>query len=132
VQLPVGVLSLRAGFYFDSASTKYKDTRLDFDTMAKYAPTVGLTYRVRGIGIRIAYAYVWSPDRTVTNGDIRSLNGTNGTNFSSVNVPGSTTQLQPLPVINNGHYHAETHVLGIGIDIAWDEALKRSRKLKYD
>ena len=36
MRLPAGVLTLRLGGYFDSAATKYKDTRVDFDTMAKY------------------------------------------------------------------------------------------------
>src|SRR5262249_29324471 len=74
VKLQTGVLNFRLGFFFDSAATHYADTRIDFDTMAKYAPTVGLGYKVRGVHINIAYAYLWSPDRDVTNGDIRVLN----------------------------------------------------------
>lgn len=127
VQLPAGVLTLRLGFAFDSAATHYADTRLDFDTMAKYMPAVGLGYRVRGIAINIAYAYVYSPDRTVTSGDLRAINGVNGTTFDS--TPSGDV---PLPAVNNGHYRANSNILSVGINIAWDEALKRSRTVHWD
>jgi long-subunit fatty acid transport protein len=125
LRLPTGALTFRLGFFFDSAATKYKDTRIDFDTMAKYAPTVGLGYKVRGISLNVAYAYVWSPDRDVTNGDIRIINAvTMGSNLDSKN--------QLLPAVNNGHYHAENQILSFSINIAWDEALKKTRKIAYE
>jgi long-subunit fatty acid transport protein len=126
VRLPAGVLSARLGFAFDSAATAYSSTRLDFDTGAKYIPTVGLGYKVRGVAINVAYAYIYTPDRTVTNGVIRSINGTNGTDVSGV------PSRELLPVVNNGRYHAFSHVLSLGITIAWDEALKKKRVLAYD
>jgi long-subunit fatty acid transport protein len=124
-KLPTGVLSFRLGFYYDSAATQPKDTRLDFDTMDKFAPTVGLGYKVRGIAINLGYAYVWSPDRDVTNGDIQVLNAANNA------LPVRSASSEPTPVINNGHYHAETHVLGVSLNVNWDEALKHSRTIVY-
>jgi long-subunit fatty acid transport protein len=123
LRLPAGVLTFRAGFFFDSAATKYKDTRIDFDTMAKYAPTVGLGYSVRGVTLNVAYAYIWEPDRNVTNGDIRLINGIDGgaTTLSTGGIP--------TDVINNGKYHASNQMLSVGITIAWEALLGRHRRV---
>jgi long-subunit fatty acid transport protein len=118
------VLMFRLGAYFDSAATYVEDTRLDFDTMAKYAATVGFGFKLRGISVNFAYAYVYEPDRTVTQGSQRVLNGVTG---GTQGADG-----QQLPVFNNGHYHAQNLVIGFGIQIRWDELLKRQRVLKYD
>lgn len=117
IRLPAGVFTLRIGGFFDSAATKYKDTRVDFDTMARYAGTAGLGYSVRGITLNVAYAYIYEPDRNVTNGDIQSINGV--ANGSTMTTSG------PTPVINNGLYHANNQILSFGLMIAWDELLKK-------
>jgi long-subunit fatty acid transport protein len=120
VQLPAGVLTLRLGLFYDSPATHTADTRLDFDTLAKVAPTFGLGYRVRGVAVNLAYAYVWSPDRDVRDGDIRGINAvTMGTTASS------TPNMDPLPVVNNGHYHAASQILSVSLNVAWDEALHK-------
>ena len=120
------VLTFRIGFMFDSAATHYADTRLDFDTGAKYMPAAGVGFRIRGIALNLAYAYIFEPDRDVTNGDIRVINPVNhGSNVSS-------DQVTLTPVVNNGHYHAETEIVSISLNIAWDEALKRRRVLAYE
>jgi long-chain fatty acid transport protein len=126
VKLSTGVLTFRLGFYFDSAATKYQDTRIDFDTMAKYAPTVGVGFKVRGVSINLGYAYIWSPDRDVTNGDIRVLNA------AANAMPVRSNSSEPTPAFNNGHYHAETQVISIGGTVAWDEFLKHKRVLAYE
>jgi long-chain fatty acid transport protein len=123
-RLPMGVLTLRAGGYFDSAATHYADTRLDLDTAAKWAVTAGLGYRVRGIGINVAYAFVWEPDRDVSNGDVRPINPV--TNGSSVGASGAL-----LPAVNNGHYHTQMHILSVGMTIRWDELVRRRRATVY-
>jgi long-subunit fatty acid transport protein len=124
IRLPAGVFTLRIGGFFDSAATKYKDTRVDFDTMARFGGTGGLGYSVRGVSLNVAYAYMYEPDRTVTNGDIQSINGVaNGT---------TTTVEGPTPVVNNGHYHAQTQILSVGLTITWDELLKKQRKVNWE
>ena len=117
-RLPAGVLTLRLGAYFDSSATKNADTRMDFDTMAKWAGTAGIGYSVRGVSINVAYAFVWEPDRTVTDGDIQSINGVSG---------GFTTGQGPTPVVNNGFYHAQNQIVSVGLQIAWDQLLKRRK-----
>lgn len=123
-KLPAGILSVRAGAYYDSAATAAADTRLDFDTLTKVAGTVGLGYRVRGIGINAAYAFVWSPDRVVTNGSLRPIDGLTGDTDDGNKVP--------FPVVNNGRYSAHTQILSLAVTINWDEALrKKPRPNRY-
>ncbi|HZS38816.1 MAG TPA: outer membrane protein transport protein [Polyangia bacterium] len=124
LRLPQGVLSFRAGGYYDSNATRYKDTRLDFDTMAKWAGTVGLGYTIRGVTINLAYAFVWEPDRNVSNGDLQPLNGINGTSTSS-------TDGHPYPAVNNGLYHAQTQIMSFALLIHFDELLKKKRVIRY-
>jgi long-subunit fatty acid transport protein len=123
IRLPKGVFTIRLGSYYDSAATKKKDTRLDFDTMDKWGFTGGLGYTIRGVSINLAYGYIYSPDRTVTNGELRSLNGVNGSTIASDG--------NPLPIINNGTYHANTQILSIGLTLAFDEIMKKNRVYTY-
>ncbi len=121
-RLPVGVLTVRLGAYYDSAATQTKDTRVDFDTMDKLAGTAGLGYRVRGLAVNVGYAYVWEPDRNVPKGqgDIRLINGIDGTQTEGNG--------QPSPVINEGKYHADNQIISIGLTVAWEELVGRPRR----
>ncbi len=124
-QLPAGVLTVRAGFWYESAATRPADTRLDFDTMAKLAPTVGLGYAIRGVTLNAAYGYVYEFTRNVTNGDLQSLNGLTGSN---------TANGVQLPIVNNGYYKANNQVFAFTLGIHWEELLKKAQKrvLTYD
>jgi long-subunit fatty acid transport protein len=124
LRLPAGVLTFRLGFFFDSAATTKNDTRLDFNTGAKYAPTFGLGYRVRGVAINFAYAYLYEPERIVTNGRLGVIDGSTGLDRDP---NGNITS-----IINNGRYQATTHIISVGINVAFDEALKRVRPVQYD
>jgi long-subunit fatty acid transport protein len=132
-RLPKGVFTVRLGFAFDSAATRLPETRLDFNSGAKYIPTIGLGYKVRGVAINIAYAYMFEPDRTVTNGTIRPINPFGAcpttdecttTNFDA--------ERKLLPAVNNGTYTARNMTLSAGITIDWDEALKKQRVIHYE
>ncbi len=101
------VLSLRAGAYYDQSATSSADTRMDFDTLDKYAATVGLGLRLHGLTLNVAYAELFEPGRTVTDGEIRPLNGTK--NGSSLDASGNL-----LPVVNNGDYSAHTRIVSFG------------------
>ena len=116
--LPAGVLSFRLGAYYDSSATDARDTRLDFDTLTKIAVTAGLGYAVKGFTLDFAYAYVYELDRLVTDGDIRPVNGAQ--HGDSVDDMGN-----PLAPVNNGKYHAQTHILSFGVSFRFDELLGR-------
>ncbi|HEY1584044.1 MAG TPA: outer membrane protein transport protein [Polyangia bacterium] len=119
IRLPAGVFTLRLGGFYDSSPTKPADTRVDFDTMARIGATAGLGYSVRGVTLNVAYAYMYEADRNVTDGDIQSINGVaNGSTMTTVG---------PTPVVNNGLYHAQNMILSFGLQIAWDELLKKRK-----
>jgi long-subunit fatty acid transport protein len=120
----VGVLSVRAGAYFDSAASHYKTTRVDFDSWSKVGGAGGVGYSIRGITLNLAYAYAWSPDRTVTNGEVQSIEG-----FSH---GGSITMDGPTPVINNGKYHTSTQTISVGLTVVWDELFNRKRVIRWE
>jgi long-subunit fatty acid transport protein len=124
VALPAGTLALRIGGYFDSSATDPKDTRLDFDTLAKLAGTVGIGYSVRGFTVNFAYAYVHEFDRTVTDGQLRPVNGAQ--HGDPVDDMGN-----PLPAVNNGRYHGETHILSFGLTLRFDELAGRKHKPRW-
>jgi len=111
-------LSFRLGFYFDSAATDYAYTRINFDTIAKYAGTGGLGISVRGFTLNVSYAYVYSPQRVVTNGEIRPISI-----FDDPNAP-PTSQ-----AINNGTYNAARQVVSLGLQVEWERLLKRDRRV---
>jgi long-chain fatty acid transport protein len=116
IRLPKGVFTIRLGFAFDSAASRYPETRLDFNSGAKYIPTVGLAYKVRGVSINIGYAYMFEPDRTVTNGTIRPINpfGSCPTNMPDCQTSQYDAERKLLPVVNNGTYTARTMTISAG------------------
>jgi long-subunit fatty acid transport protein len=124
VALPAGVLSIRAGVYYDSSATAPKDTRLDFDTLAKLAGTFGLGYSVHGFTLNLAYAYVYEFDRTVADGDIAPVNG--AAHGDSVDDQGN-----PLPAVNNGRYHGQTHIISFGVTFRFDELVGRKHRPRW-
>jgi len=119
------VLTIRAGVFFDSAAAEGAWTRLDFDTLTKIGGSLGLGYRIRGVGINAGYTYIGSPSVTITEGRQQVINGTNGTTWRTDNTG-------PLPIINNGTFSASTHLILVGLNFAFDELMKRQRVLKYD
>ena len=52
--------------------------RLDFDTLAKVGGTIGLGLWLRGMTLNIAYAYLYSLPRTVSDGALRPIDGLTG------------------------------------------------------
>jgi long-subunit fatty acid transport protein len=123
-RLPVGVLSFRAGVFYDPSSTESKDTRLDFDTLDKIGITGGLGYRVRGIAINVAYAYILESSRTVTDGEIAPING------AQHGMP-LDSQGNPLPAVNNGTYSGSNQILSVGLTVGWDELVKSDRVVRW-
>lgn len=123
-RLPVGVLSFRLGGYYDSSATEAKSTRIDFDTLAKLAGTLGIGYSVKGFTLNVAYAYVYEFDRTVSDGEIRPVNG--AAHGESVDDMGN-----PLPVVNNGRYHAQTHIVSFGVTFRFDDLAGRMHRSRW-
>ena len=108
-----GVLTLRAGSYFDSAATNPAATRVDFDTLAKLAVTAGVGYRWGRFGLNAAYAEVFAADRVVTDGEYRPINGAmHGRTVDSSN--------QLLPAVNNGTYSSHNRIVSLSVEVRFD------------
>lgn len=104
-------LSPRIGFYFDSAASRYPQNHLDFPTASKYAATLGLGYKYRGFTINAAYAFIYSPDRTVTNSTLRAISAINGSNWDH----------EPETIYGNGKYETTLHMMSIGLSFNFEE-----------
>ncbi len=120
-----GTVSLRGGMFYDSPGTEGKDTKLGFNTLAKVAGTLGASYKRGAFTIDFAYAAIASVKRIVTDGESRPGNGAKQ---GRPEVGGASTEL--LPITNNGEYKGFTHVIGLGVQVAFDGFLGE-RTLHY-
>lgn len=121
-----GVLSLRGGAYFDSAATEFAYTRLDFDTLAKIAGTLGVGYRSGPWQVDFAYGAVASIPRVVGTGEgnIRPLNGAkNGQSLDGAD--------QVLPAVNEGAYRGFTNIFSVGVTVTFDHFFGKPRAVRY-
>jgi long-subunit fatty acid transport protein len=126
IDMGSGVLSLRAGGYFETPATDFPYTRLDFDTLAKVAGTLGAGFRVGAVRIDGAYAAIASIPRVVGAGQgaIRPINGLK--QGQTVNADN-----EPYPPVNEGAYRGFTHLLSIGVTITFDSFFGPQRPIRY-
>lgn len=117
-KLSFGVLSLRMGGYYDRSATADNPgyTRLDFDTLDKFAGTVGVGLRWHGLLFNVAYAHVFEPDRTVYQGDgaVSPIDGAQ--HGAPVDANGKA-----LPPVNEGVYSAHTDIISFGVVATLDD-----------
>jgi long-subunit fatty acid transport protein len=106
------VLTLRAGTFYDSPTSDSAYTRLDVNTLPKVAGTAGVGFKSGAFSVNVAYAFVGSIPRTVTDGDLRPSNAAKGGRF----VDGDD---KPLPAVNNGYYSAFSHLLSLGLEVSF-------------
>jgi long-chain fatty acid transport protein len=125
-RLPLGVLTVRLGGYYDKSATADNPgyTRLDFDTLDKIAGTVGVGFKWDGISFNLSYADVFEPGRTVApgTGQIRPIDGAQ--HGASVDASGNQ-----LPAVNEGQYSGHTDIFSFSVVATFDEILgtKRSK-----
>lgn len=121
-----GILALRAGAYFDSSATPFQYTRLDFDTLAKIAGTLGIGYRRGAVAFDVAYAAVASMHRLVGGGEgeVRPING--GKNGRPLGNDGGL-----LPAVNEGAYRGFTHIVSFGLTVTFDELFGAPRPVHF-
>jgi hypothetical protein len=119
-----GVFTIRSGGYYESASTLPADTRLDFNTLAKYGATFGLGFSYRGVGLNVAFAEIYSPERVVTNGDVAPVNPAQ--HGQSIDASGN-----PLPAVNNGTYDASIQMVSFGLRLEIETLLGTNRSKRW-
>jgi hypothetical protein len=112
------VLTLRAGGYYDAPASDPDYTRLDFDTLAKIAGTVGAGLELPGVTFDVALAEIFDVDRTVSAGALAPVNG--AMHGASVDSTGT-----PYPAVNNGTYSGHSHLLSFGVVVRFDELLRK-------
>ena len=120
---PDSVFTLRAGAYYESPSTASADTRVDFNTLEKLAGTLGAGFQYRGIGFNVAYAGIYSPERVVTDGEIRPINPAQG--GAPIDAKGNL-----FPAVNNGEYTGFIHMISFGVRVEMETLFgtKRSKR----
>jgi len=123
-RLPVGVLTVRLGAYYDKSATADNPgyTRLDFDTLDKIAGTVGVGFKWEGFSFNLAYADVFEPGRTVApgTGQIRPIDGAQ--HGASIDSNGNQ-----LPAVNEGQYTGHTDIFSFSVVAVFDEILGTPR-----
>jgi long-chain fatty acid transport protein len=121
-----GIFTMRAGGFYDSPATSFAYTRLDFDTLAKVAGTVGLGYHRGAFGVDVGYAAIASVPRLVgtDQGDVRPVNGAKG--GKPVDNNGDL-----LPAVNEGAYRGFTHILSVGVTVTFDELFGAPRPVHF-
>ncbi|MBS2020743.1 MAG: outer membrane protein transport protein [Deltaproteobacteria bacterium] len=118
VRLGEDVLTLRGGAYHDMSASDPQYTRLDFDTLAKTAGTVGVGFAIQSFDFSVAYAEVFDASRTVTGGELRPVNGTQ--RGQSVDATGAL-----YPAVNGGTYSGHSRILSAGVTVRFDGLLFR-------
>lgn len=121
-----GVVALRAGGWFDTPATDFQYTRLDFDTLAKVAGTLGAGYRTGAFGLDLAYAAIASIPRVVGEGvgDVRPANGAKNGQPLNAND-------ELLPAVNEGAYRGFTHVVSLSATVTIDSFFGPMRPVRY-
>ncbi|MBI5479832.1 MAG: outer membrane protein transport protein [Deltaproteobacteria bacterium] len=104
-------LTLRAGFFWESAAAPDEYTRLDFDGFERFGATVGVGYKVRGITFNLAFAYIYMPTRNVTNSQVTPI-------YAIFDPPTEPSYL-------NGKFESRMWVLSLGAAVSFDELLKK-------
>ncbi|HEY8038890.1 MAG TPA: outer membrane protein transport protein [Polyangiaceae bacterium] len=107
------ILTLRAGSYYDASASDPDTMRLDFDTLAKIAGTVGLGLEIPTFTFDVAYAEIFDVDRTVEAGAVAPVNGAQ--HGASVDPSGT-----PYPAVNSGKYSGHSRVVSFGVTVRFD------------
>jgi long-subunit fatty acid transport protein len=119
------ILTLRAGGYYESPSSAPADTRVDFNTLEKFAGTIGVGFQFHGVGLNVAYAGIYSPERVVTDGEIRPINPV--AHGQSSATPGG-----PLfPAVNNGTYKGFIDMIAFGVKVEVETLFGTSRSKRW-
>ena len=114
-------VTVRAGTYYDASSTNAAYTRLDFDTLDKIAGTLGAAVTFRSVTFDLAYAEIFDVSRTVDDGALRPVNGTQ--RGASTDSSGAV-----YPAVNDGTYSGHSRILSFGATIHLDLLLWSKRE----
>jgi hypothetical protein len=101
VNLWKGRITLSAGGFYDKGAAPPAYSRLDYMAFDRWGLSTGFVFRVWKLDLKISYVHMFYPEREVTTGEIRHLQGT-----------GDPDNAQ---TINNGTYSAAIDVFALGV-----------------
>jgi long-chain fatty acid transport protein len=112
-------LTLRAGFFWESAAAPTEWSRLDFDAFDRFGATVGAGYKWRGLTFNLAFAYIYMPTRNVTNSQV-----------TPIYPPEFAPPPEHYAYIGNGKFESRMWVLSLGAAVSFNELLKRGSGMR--
>jgi hypothetical protein len=133
VHLLRGMLTLSAGFSWDSAAVPENWTRLDYVSWGSVGIAAGLTFRISIVELSVAYQHLFVWDRTVDlpayadpasaeyNED-QSPCGERACALDAMAATGLSNE-----VINAGHYEASYDVIGMSLAFVWGKRSERDQ-----
>jgi long-subunit fatty acid transport protein len=112
-------LRVRAGFFYESPSTRRAYTYLDFLSLDRFGPSVGLTVSFYGVDLSLAYAYVLQMPMVVTEDQSRVYQQAPGSPckppYADANLCDEHYLGKPSAPINAGTYIENYHFFNAGI-----------------
>jgi len=114
----------RIGGMYETSSSPNEYTNLDFLPFARVAGTLGFSYHLGPVALDLAGGYVWSPERTVTNGKYELQTPLWVCNDPSANGPDVVERcnepgLNPGHPVNNGVYNVAYPMMSFGFTYGW-------------
>lgn len=111
----------RLGGYWESNASPEEWTNIDFIAFERFGGALGFSYHIGRWSIDAAYAYVFSPERTVTNGQYDLLVPTWICEDPPADVAEACAQVEGTPghPVNNGTYNWWAQTFSLGFTWGW-------------
>ncbi len=113
------LFTVHAGGFIETAAQTKAYTNADFVSWERYSGSLGLVYNVTHfLDLTLSYSHIFSPDRTVTNGEIYQqipLSECTGPNYTAPACSKSGTP--PGTPQNEGQWTTSSQVIGAGIKV---------------
>lgn len=117
-----GSLHLRAGGNYEGGAAPLEYTQLDFSPFRRFGAAGGVGYTWRGVTLSATYMRLWSATRTVTASEVRTINTLNLAACDPKKLaPGDPN---PCDAVGNGTFTAAHNLIGVGLDVAFDDLLR--------
>lgn len=113
----------RLGTFYESNGQDEEWTNIDFASWERWGLTVGASYHIGPVSIDAAFMHMWSPDRTVDNGEYDLLMPIwvcedPPTEEIAAECQGVSRSDVVHPV-NNGRYSTSAQIYSLGITYGW-------------
>ncbi len=115
----------RLGGLFETPSSPEEWTNIDFLPFLRVAGSAGVSYHLQRVSFDLGYEYLWSPDRTVDDGQYDILvplwvcNDRSNPNYPTEACDNPSEPLNPAHAANNGDYETWAQVFSVGMTYGW-------------